>query len=217
MPLSSTTLIAAFGVELKRSAASSFFLVALETRNTGRTWTKVPVPRGTNAGGLASLDGGQAIYAALGSSGYGYPVYEPAHPIAEQTSDGVHWHPAHVSCPARGPCLTLGPLQINSCGMAVGTQEVLDSGDGGLAWRPAQITGELQSCDVSDLYATGAHTVMLLNGMGIVCAAAVDGRWPKLECGLIAAAPRFQGPGRRDLPRTGRDHSAARRRPAAQR
>lgn len=167
MPLSATTLIAGFGVGLKRFPPPPGYVVALETRNDGHTWTAVPAPPGTNATGFGSLRAGQAVFAsAIHAPGrLSLPEYDPSRPLAQDTADGVSWHPGALSCPARGPCVTLGPLQSGDCAMGLSTQYVLSSRDGGATWRRTPIVGQLQPCGEAELYATGPRTVMLLNGL----------------------------------------------------
>jgi hypothetical protein len=170
MPLSATTMLAAFGGGLAqyKDSIPPVVLYAVETQNGGRSWTPLPVPPGTDAaefGGFRPLRHGvEAIFAGAGRSA---AVPEPARPLTERSADGgAHWTPAALPCPRGGPCTTLGPFLTGNCAQGLSTQYVLRSGDRGRSWLRSPILDPGPfACGDAQLSSLGGRRELLVNAI----------------------------------------------------
>jgi BNR/Asp-box repeat len=130
------SVYAAFAAAFKPAGIPPTYLVGYVTIDRGRTWRPVPAPGGYTMGEFSSFQvTGQAVQAL-----YGRPAAAPAQAPAlavEQTTDGGRtWAPAHLTCPASGPCLRWGaaPGPFSPMG-APAPQGIAYSTDGGRTWR----------------------------------------------------------------------------------
>lgn len=138
LPLSRSTVVAAFAGETGPETGI-FANYPAETRNDGRTWTALPVPPDSTSAGFggfrSSGRAAVAVFVRRVKTRNG-PSLDATSPVVETSSDGgTVWTPAHLACPPRGPCVTLGPFLPGDCAMGVSTQYVLRSTDGGRNWR----------------------------------------------------------------------------------
>jgi hypothetical protein len=170
IPLSSTTLLAAFpgGLAQDHDAMPPVVDYGLETRNDGKTWASIPAPRGARPadfGGFRAI-GKAALVIYAGNSTSGHPP-AAVHPIAERTTDdGRSWTPVRLSCPARGPCVTLGPFQQVNCAMGFAIQYVLRSSNGGLRWQRSPILDSRAfACGDAQLVAISRRAELLVNAL----------------------------------------------------
>ena len=168
LPLSRSRVLAAFGGETG-PATGIFSDYPVETRDRGRTWTPVPVPRESTYVGFggfrASGRGVEAIFAHRIPASRG--GFDAADPVVEVTHDaGARWTAAPLACPAGGPCVTFGPFLPGNCAMGISTQDVLYSTDGGRSWARSPILdpGKL-ACGDARLVATGPDTALLINAL----------------------------------------------------
>ncbi|MGA2013400.1 MAG: hypothetical protein ABSH51_23090 [Solirubrobacteraceae bacterium] len=169
-------LAAAFSTSLP-AGGPPFYDVALFTIDGGRTWAPLPVPSGASAGGFGGFrfahGGVEALFAATapplrtalaGAGRSPYPVLDTATPLAELSTDGGRrWHAVPPACPARGPCVTLGPYMPGDCAGNAVTQPALLSADGGATWSQPGLPDLVDTCAATELVATAARTELLVN------------------------------------------------------
>jgi hypothetical protein len=172
MPLSATTVLAAFSGALPqfKGGIPPIVFYAVETRDRGRTWTPLPVPPGTvpsDFGGFRA-DGrnAEAVYARGGPR---FGSVEAAHPVAERSGDqGRSWTAARLSCGRHGPCETFGPFLPGNCAQGLSTQLVLRSDDGGRSWRSSPILHSNPfACGDAQLASIGGGRELLVNAISV--------------------------------------------------
>jgi hypothetical protein len=170
MPLSATAMLAAFSGGLPRfkDTIPPVVYYALETRDGGRSWAALPVPKGTTAAEFGGFRpdgrGAEAVFAASGPANYGP---DATHPLAERTDDsGVSWSAATLGCPRSGACVTLGPFLPGNCAQGISTQYLLRSADHGLGWRRAAILDHnMFACGDVQLASFGGRDELLVNAI----------------------------------------------------
>ena len=168
-----SVIAAAFAAEQPPYGGPPFYEVALTTRDRGRTWTPLPVPRGATPlsfGGFRYTAGGvEAVFASVlrNPTAPSYPTPDPAHPRAEISSaDGKRWRSAPMGCPSAGPCVTLGPYVRGACAMAANPmQPLLRSADGGVSWLQPVLPDQVDACGEVALVATGRDSALLVNSL----------------------------------------------------
>jgi hypothetical protein len=198
------TVLAAFSVAPVQGAPP-FYDVALTTRDGGRTWLPLPVPPGTAAtgfGGFRYVSGGvEAVFAAdaPGNGTKQYPAFDPNRPLTEISTDGGRtWTAAPLSCPAAGPCVTLGPYLPGNCAMGLGLQALLRSSDAGHSWTPPAVPDQIYPCGEAELFPTGTRAVLLVNSLSpYTVVRSTDGgvSWSYVALPRIPGAPAGQGVG----------------------
>lgn len=152
--------LAVFNVN-PHGTAPPLALVAMETTDAGSNWAPIPVPQGaaeTTFAGLRTTGSGiEALFTPTRGSGTDQPSV-----LAEVNTDGgQRWHPARLSCPAAGPCVTFGPYQPGNCAMNGSIQSVLRSGNSGSSWTDVTWPSAVQSCDPAELLPTGPRSMLL--------------------------------------------------------
>jgi hypothetical protein len=170
MPLSATTVLAAFTGGLRRfqDVIPPIAYYALETRDGGRTWMTLPVPRGTDPaefGGFRSTGrDAEAVFARPVA-----PDESPdaTHPLAERSGDGgASWTPVTFGCARVGACVTFGPFLPGNCAQGLSTQYVLRSDDRGRSWRQSPIfDANAFACGDAQLASLGGRTQLLVNAI----------------------------------------------------
>lgn len=162
-------LAAAFYVTTA-AGAPPFFLAALVTRDQGRTWAPIPVPRGSGPAGFGGFrygSGGtlQALFAvSLKSPIKNYPQFDPDRALSEiSSSDGQSFSQAPPGCPAVGPCVTFGLFQAGNCAMNGTMQTLVRSTDGGNRWSPLDFPYAVQACGAAEIVATSPTAALLVD------------------------------------------------------
>ncbi len=159
--------------------------VAVASTDGGRTWRALPVPAGAGPGTFSGFAAApdHAVVARFSSSGAsGSPVE-----LEERSTDGLHWHPASVGCPAVGPCLRLGPYAPGNCAMNGTFQDLLTSGI--TPGRLAPITGDwpapLDACGPGQLVATSPTSALVVQSTSpFLVTATTDGGRRFVDVGL---------------------------------
>jgi hypothetical protein len=195
-------IAAAFPVASAKYGVPATFSVALVTRDRGRTWAPLPVPRVADKlsfGGFRNRDGGvEAVFAtAVPNPEFpAYPDFDATRPLAEISNDaGTSWRAAPLGCPGAGACVTLGPYLQGNCAMNGGTQWWLRSSDGGVRWSMPDLPNWVQPCAEAELVATAPQTALLVNSMSAFpLTRSTDGGASWQDIGL-PAAPGEQNPG----------------------
>ena len=167
LPLGRSTLLAAF--QGQTGAGTGIFAdYPVETRDGGRSWQALPVPAGAAAatfGGFRTVGrGAQAVFASAGA--HGGPPDAVVALVEATTGAALRWRAAHLSCPARGPCLSFGPFLPGNCAMGISSQDVLRSTDGGRRWRlaPTLTPGQL-ACGEGTLVMLGRGRALLIDAL----------------------------------------------------
>jgi hypothetical protein len=171
MPLSATTVLAAFSGGLARfhDQLPPIFFYALATRNRGRSWTPLPVPQGSQPayfGGFRS-DGHDAVVVYARAVRSATALAQATRPLAERTANGgASWSPTRLGCPTTGPCVTLGPFLPGNCAQGISTQFVLRSANAGRAWRQSPILdADAFACGDVQLASVGNGGELLVNAL----------------------------------------------------
>jgi hypothetical protein len=134
------TLYASFNaIRRPYGSAPPLYSVLYETRDGGRTWRPVPVPKGYvegDFGGVTVLRRGAADAVEV-VFGRGEDATSTTAATAEVTTDGgATWHLTGLSCPDVGPCVRFGAMPGQLPGMgASDLQPLVASTDGGRSWR----------------------------------------------------------------------------------
>jgi hypothetical protein len=171
MPLGAGTVLAAFSGGLPRfhDQLPPIFFYALTTRNRGRSWTPLPVPRGSQPAFFGGFrhDGGDAVAVYARAVRSTTALAQATRPLAERTANGgASWSPTRLGCPGTGPCVTLGPFLPGNCAQGISTQFVLRSVDAGRDWRRSPILdANAFACGDVQLASGGNGRELLVNAL----------------------------------------------------
>ena len=165
LPLPPGTLpavAAAFTVAVDNSAPPVYD-VALYTIDGGATWTPVPPPQGdarTAFGGFRFAGTTlQALYQSGGGFVNGAP---PAVATSEMKSTEAGWQSGSFTCPAGGPCATLGPYSPGNCAMNGTSQLVLYSAGQGAGWLTPAWPQQLDACASAEVTSIGGQRLLAI-------------------------------------------------------
>ena len=179
-----------------------FYDVPLATYDGGRTWSAVPVPRGSSLdgfGGFRYREGAlQAVFAALSRGGTtAYPAFGQG-VLSEVSAGAGNWSQQPLGCPAAGPCTELGPYLPGNCAMNGVQQALLRSTDGGRRFTELELPDPLQACADGGVYATSAHDELLLDTISpypVLRSSDGGASWHDIGVPRAAGQRQFAGPG----------------------
>ena len=137
------TFYATFNAENRiYHSAPPVYTVGYETRNGGRSWTPVPVPKGYTEGdfgGMSEVKIGSrpAVQVVFGHGARENPNDGTASAVQETSRDGGRsWKVAGLACPGAGPCVRFAAMPGSQPGMGTAdVQPLLRSTDGGRTWQ----------------------------------------------------------------------------------
>lgn len=159
-------LVAASFVAQPEMQSPQFANVALMTKNDGKSWLPVPVPKGGSMNGFGGFRVDGSSLEALFSPSFkdtSYPSGSPV-PLVEATSNGgASWKEQPLACPASGPCVTFGAYLEGNCAGGVGVhQSVLYSSDHGKTWSTPVWPKSIQACSPAQLVEATSNKVLLV-------------------------------------------------------
>lgn len=130
--------------------------VALMTKNGGKTWASVPVPKGASMDGFGGFryhgNSLEVLFRRHNSSSMSVSLYTT--PLVEATSDGGNsWSSVNLACPKRGPCVAFGLFTNGNCAASGSSQSVLYSTDKGQSWTEPSWPNIVRACSESQLVA----------------------------------------------------------------
>ncbi len=138
--------------------------IPMYTRDGGQEWHLVPVPKGASLGSFGQFSQSESgVSAVFGPAKPATPAGNPSEVYVMSTADGATtWTPGSLTCPARGPCVTWGPVTNGNNCMGTILQPMLMSRDAGRSWGAI---GTVDVCSVNQIAAlSDARLLLMENG-----------------------------------------------------
>lgn len=149
--------------------------VALYSTDSGRSWSFVPVPPGSQSSGFGGFrygPGGSVDAIFAGSAPSPGAVAVPA--VEQYSSATGSWSQAPFACPASGPCVTWSTAMEPDCGMDASIAQTIESTDGGQHWAfPPRDLGYVNTCWSASVVAVSPSEALVVGVDGAVNASGV--------------------------------------------
>ncbi len=138
--------------------------VALQTLDDGATWSVLPVPTGATRTGFGGFRYQGSLVDSVFSPTSDHHSVHP--PLVEQFDPASEtWRETSLTCPSKGPCVTLGAFSWSNCAGGIHAyQELLHSANGGMSWNEPAWPSLVDPCGQGQLAAVSASTELLVHG-----------------------------------------------------